>query len=220
MVKLGNYYRKAIKDNAPNVENMKNAIYATLHHYMSTDETPLHFNCPTDVNSWCFFNRAAARKEAKPKHDSKNMKTTLTKDVVKKIMPVYQRLASKELLNRCISSKTQNANECLHSVIWSKCPKETFISKKKLEVAVTSAISQFNMGCENTQKLKENATGISLSGSGKKISVLRDRRRLHRSAESGRKGAKTARKKLQLRKLMGEQKKKLAEGPMYAAGQF
>ena len=97
------------------------------------------------------------------------MKTVLNTEVVKKIMPVYQRLASNELLARCTAGKTQNANECLHSVIWSKCPKEVFVSKKKLEIAVTLAISEFNMGCEASQKLKENVTGARLTSSGQKM---------------------------------------------------
>ena len=145
--RLQNYYRKAIVDNIPNVNDMKRAIYATLSHAMSTDTKPQHFGCPGGQNSWCFYNRAIARDEKKPKHDSGNMKTVLREDVVTKIMPVYQRLASEELLKRCTMGKTQNANESLHSVIWRKCPKEVFVSRKRLEVAVISAISEFNMGC-------------------------------------------------------------------------
>ena len=42
--------------------------------------------------------------------------------------------------------KTQNINECLHSVIWSRWTNHMFVGKHKLEGAVASAISSFNEG--------------------------------------------------------------------------
>ncbi|GFU82908.1 uncharacterized protein TNCV_3514861 [Trichonephila clavipes] len=39
IVKLTNFYRKAIKDNAPDVRKMKSAILASLFHCSSTDKT-------------------------------------------------------------------------------------------------------------------------------------------------------------------------------------
>ncbi|GBL96419.1 hypothetical protein AVEN_43732-1 [Araneus ventricosus] len=68
-------------------------------------------------------------------------------------MPVYQRLESTEILNRCTSAETQNQNESLHSVIWNKCPKEVFVSKSRLELAVTSDVSEFNFGCVTSLRL-------------------------------------------------------------------
>ena len=80
------------------------------------------------------------------------MKVTLSELVVSKIMPCYQRLTDTSLLKRC-TKKTQNANESVHSVIWNKCPKEVFISKFKLELAVVKAVADFNMGCAKTQEV-------------------------------------------------------------------
>ncbi|GFT46439.1 uncharacterized protein TNCV_1566611 [Trichonephila clavipes] len=71
------------------------------------------------------------------------MKTKLTGEVVAKILPVYQRLASNEILSRCTSGKSQNANESLHSVIWSHCPKVSN-QRKRLEISVVTAVSEFN----------------------------------------------------------------------------
>lgn len=177
---------------------MKSAVFATLYHCMSTDETPQHFKCPFSEESWCFYNRALAAGEEPPKHDRSTMKTTLSPHVVSKIMPVYQRLASDEILGRCTVGKTQNPNESLHSVIWTKCPKEVFVSKKKLEIAVTSGISEFNMGSEITQKLKAEVTGVELSASGQKLGAMRDKRRLANSEVSGQRVFKTARRRLKL----------------------
>ena len=49
--KLTSYYRKAINDHTPNVEEMKKAIYATLSHYSLTDQKPQHMRCPEGSTS-------------------------------------------------------------------------------------------------------------------------------------------------------------------------
>ncbi|GFY13926.1 hypothetical protein TNCV_1295871 [Trichonephila clavipes] len=59
------------------------------------------------------------------------MRTYLSPQVVEKIMPVYQRLASDTILERCVAGETQNSNESLHSCIWRKCPKEVGIRLQK-----------------------------------------------------------------------------------------
>ncbi|GFU34511.1 uncharacterized protein TNCV_1992491 [Trichonephila clavipes] len=95
------------------------------------------------------------------------MKTKLTEEVVAKIPLVYQRLASNEILSRCTSGKSQNANESLHSVIWSHCLKESFQSKKRLEISVVAAVSEFNFGFLFTLKhVHQNASLPSMQISG------------------------------------------------------
>ncbi|GFX95027.1 uncharacterized protein TNCV_3046591 [Trichonephila clavipes] len=84
------------------------------------------------------------------------MKTKLSEHVLEKIFPVYQRLANDELLERCREGKTQNANESIHSVIWKNFPKETFVSKKRLEMSVISAIGGYNFGCFNSLAIENN----------------------------------------------------------------
>ncbi|GFV81201.1 uncharacterized protein TNCV_4772302 [Trichonephila clavipes] len=103
ITKLQNFYRKAIVDNVPEVEKMKASIFATLFHCMSTDAKPMHSKCPDGKLSWCIYNRAKADNKVPGSH--KSMKTKLS-EVVAKIMPVYQRLASNEILLRCVSGKT------------------------------------------------------------------------------------------------------------------
>jgi hypothetical protein len=51
---------------------------------------------------------------------------------VDKILPIYPRLAEDATSARCAQGKTQNANESLYNVIWYRCPKENFASKKKI----------------------------------------------------------------------------------------
>ncbi|GFS89305.1 uncharacterized protein TNCV_3399811 [Trichonephila clavipes] len=112
ITKLQNYYRKAIKDNVPDYDKMKTAIYTSLMHCSSTDKTPMHGKCPEGESSWCFYKRAIAKGEIPGSHSS--MRTYLSPQVVEKIMPVYQRLASDTILERCVAGKTQNSNESLH----------------------------------------------------------------------------------------------------------
>ncbi|GFS86200.1 uncharacterized protein TNCV_660851 [Trichonephila clavipes] len=84
------------------------------------------------------------------------MRTYLSPQVVEKIMPVYQRLASDTILERCVAGKTQNSNESLHSCIWRKCPKEVIVSKRRLEIAVTDAIEKHNLGYVKSLEAKED----------------------------------------------------------------
>ncbi|GFT92142.1 uncharacterized protein TNCV_3151171 [Trichonephila clavipes] len=147
--------KKAIKDNVTDTDKMKTAIYASLMHCSSTDKKPMHGKCPKGESSWCFYKRAIAKGETPGSHSS--MKTYLSPQVVEKIMPVYQRLASDTILERCVAGKTQNSNESLHSCIWRKCPKEVFVSKRRLEIAVTDAIKKHNLGYVKSLEAKEDS---------------------------------------------------------------
>ncbi|GBN68878.1 hypothetical protein AVEN_109277-1 [Araneus ventricosus] len=82
ILKLTNFYRKTIKDNVPDVQKMKTAIFASLLHTSSTDKAPKHNKCPTGVTPWCFYQRALANNEKPKSHSS--MKTKLSEQVLKK----------------------------------------------------------------------------------------------------------------------------------------
>ncbi|KAK3924126.1 Citrate synthase-lysine N-methyltransferase CSKMT, mitochondrial, partial [Frankliniella fusca] len=132
--------------NTVDLSKMKNAVLAPIHHCASTDAKPTHQYCPPGPESWCFYQMAkAANNRSKPSH--KDMKTVINKQVFDAILPVYKRLSDSERLKRCQSNLTQNANEALHNVIWCKVPKTTFIGKGRLELGVTKAVGEFNMGC-------------------------------------------------------------------------
>ncbi|GFY20982.1 uncharacterized protein TNCV_3990261 [Trichonephila clavipes] len=146
--KLSRYYQNAIRSNKGDVEAMKTAIYATLFHSISTDQKPQHFKCPTGKDSWCFFQAALTRGEVPGPH-VKHVKTPLKETHLAKIMPIYQILASNELLQRCIRCVTQNANENLHSIIWGKCSKETSATLRRVTIAVCDAVCEFNFGTKN-----------------------------------------------------------------------
>jgi len=50
---LSIYYGLAIRRNHDSIEKMKNDIWATLYHKLSTDENPQHDKCPSGLESWC-----------------------------------------------------------------------------------------------------------------------------------------------------------------------
>ena len=147
-----NYYRMAVQRNLGNPEAMRQDIWATLFHCMSTDAAPQHSKCPAHKDSWCFYQKAIARQEDVPSHKDK-IRHPLNVDVAREMIPVYERLTDPNLMERMKLGKTQNSNESLHNVIWSRCPKTTFVGKHKLHGAVASAVAAFNEGAVHTSQV-------------------------------------------------------------------
>lgn len=56
--------------------------------------------------------------------------------VVERIRPIFKDLADLRLLENCTRCLTQNANESLHSVIWSLAPKEEYKSANEVAVGL------------------------------------------------------------------------------------
>ncbi|GFX81891.1 uncharacterized protein TNCV_2570911 [Trichonephila clavipes] len=61
-------------------------------------------------------------------------------------------LANPELLKKCLHGGTQNPNESVNNVIWSRAPKKTFVQLEVLSLGTYDAVSSFNMG--NVSKLE------------------------------------------------------------------
>lgn len=100
------------------------ALLATLSHYESTDEIPRHELCPSDEETWCWYNRALGKNETPPSHATRKIK--INSVVIEYLKPLYEKFSNVELLQRCVRGGTQNTNECLHSLVWSKCKNEQF----------------------------------------------------------------------------------------------
>ena len=66
--KLSAYYASQLKSNAPVVKAMRDGVYASLFHMISTDADPHHKYCPDGEKSWCFFKRAQAKGEQPRPH--------------------------------------------------------------------------------------------------------------------------------------------------------
>ncbi|GFU37760.1 uncharacterized protein TNCV_1466261 [Trichonephila clavipes] len=79
-------------------------------------------------------------------------KNSLPVDVVEAMRPVFRDLANPELLKKCLHGGTQNPNESVNNVIWSRVPKKTFVQLEVLSLGTYDAVSSFNMG--NVSKLE------------------------------------------------------------------
>lgn len=217
--KITRYYRNSIVRNKGNIIAMKKDIYAILQHCSSTDKKPKHSTCPPGENSWCFYNRAISMKLKPPAHKT-SVKTPLREEIVAKMMPIFQRLASEVLLQKCAKGETQNRNESLHNMIWSRCPKVFNTSKTRVDIAAARGISDFNYGMRvssiNALKTCHLSPGNSSLTSLKRIRTRHVRKALFKSTEA----FKSYRKKVELAKITINQKNKLKEGVTYASGGF
>ena len=62
------------------------------------------------------------------------------------IMPIFLDLSNDTLLKKCLHGKTQNGNEALNNLIWTKCPKNVYVEREVLEMGVSSTVISFNNG--------------------------------------------------------------------------
>ena len=92
-----------------------------------------------------FFQRAQAENVA-PRPHSKS----LPPEVAEALDPVFERLGDPQLLRRCLAGKTQNSNECFHSLLWSMCPKERWASLRTVDTALGISVQRFNKGSTAT----------------------------------------------------------------------
>ena len=115
---------------------MKKAIYAILFHFTNTND-PLksHKFCPRDTNSWCKY-WTKGQKDYKPSNTIPFW--------IKSLLPIFKDLMDEDLLNKCVHGKTQNANEALNGLMWSRLPKTVFVGRETIEMGVNSAIIHFN----------------------------------------------------------------------------
>ncbi|GFV57393.1 uncharacterized protein TNCV_3569451 [Trichonephila clavipes] len=144
--RLQAYYGLAIRRNLSSVKDMQQAIWAIFLHKLSTDEKPQHGFCPSDSDTWCKFKKAELLGE------TYHHKNSLPVDVVEAMRPVFRDLTNPELLKKCLHGGTQNPNESVNNVIWSRVPKKTFVQLEVLSLGTYDAVSSFNMG--NVSKLE------------------------------------------------------------------
>ncbi|XP_039307368.1 uncharacterized protein LOC120358202 [Solenopsis invicta] len=142
------YYGLAIRRNPNSVKNMKNDIWATLFHKMSTDENPQHEKCS---ESWCDWKKAQAANSLATYHH----KPPLPKEIFEAIKPIYEELSRDDLLNRCLGGYTQNSNESFNAAVWNLAPKSYSSGKKVLCAATDIAVCTFNDGLTNILRIMQ-----------------------------------------------------------------
>ena len=139
--RMQKYYGLVIRQNANNRKGMINDIKAGLYHIASSDQTPQHSRCPKGKYSWCGWQWDRASKATKYKHRS-----ALPLATVDAVVPIYTDLSAKSLLSHCLDAYTQNTNETLNHLIWTRCPKKTYQGNTSVELSTASAVCHFNDG--------------------------------------------------------------------------
>ncbi|XP_070175731.1 uncharacterized protein [Littorina saxatilis] len=217
--KLTIYYNRAIRG-GKTVADMKRAVMASLRHGYSTDDKPQHDLCPHGAASWCFYQAALAQNKPPGPH-AKLVHTPLNfKKLNPHLEPVYQRLTEDQLLQRCVSGKTQNSNECLHSSVWVRCPKDKFACKNRVRFAVVTGAREFNFGpaaALNTAKFYGFTTGCNM----KRLNKARECKRVLGSIRFKKDQLNKRRDTVRAAKLKRQEELiRLEGGAAYAAGQF
>lgn len=205
------YYGLAIRRNHDSVEKMRNEIYATLDHKLSTDDRPRHERCPRGETSWCSWQKAQATGE-----DFVH-KPPLSEQVYKAILPIYGELSSDDLLTRCLGGFTQNSNESLNATVWSMAPKSFSSGKHVLDTAVYIAAGIYNNGLSSVMKIMEQL-GLTIGPNCYNFCVEADARRIKFSEKSLTDGARETRQSLKSARKEEEDSNMDKDGQMYGAG--
>ena len=131
---------------------MKKAVGAVLFHCTDIDNEEMrHRYCPSTRDSWCKWQTDRINGT---QHYTKRVDLPVA---IKEVLyPIFKELSSDELLSKCLHGLTQNANESLQSMIWDKCPKNTFLNKRVLEIGIFSAVIEFNDGQTGLMKVVES----------------------------------------------------------------
>ncbi|KAL8592498.1 hypothetical protein ACOMHN_021440 [Nucella lapillus] len=217
--KLTIYYNRAIRKSS-SAEEMKKAVMASLHHCYSTDSKPRHELCPVGADSWCFYQTALAQHQVPGPHKTLIHTPLNHEKLHQHLKPVYERLTDTQLLSRCVSGKTQNSNECLHSLIWSRCAKDKFVSRRRVQFAVITAISEFNFGPAAAQDTA-SFFGFHQGAHMKRLGASREKKRERNSVKFQKDKANKRRDTVRAARLKRQEELMLLEGgPAYAAGKF
>ena len=121
---------------------MKVAIGAVLYHNTEFKETEnCHLYCPRGIDTWCKYWKDKLNNEKQ--FVEKPGIPIAVYDIIK---PIFLDLSNDTLLKKCLHGETQNANEALNNLIWTKCPKNVYVEREVLEMGVSSAMINFNNG--------------------------------------------------------------------------
>ena len=112
--RLQNYYGLAIRQNTDSLMNMRKAVGAVLYHCTdaATPEAQ-HMFCDKESEWW-------KHRIAEKKGELYVDKPGLPIAVRNVIFHIFQDLSSEELLKKCLHGKTQNNNETLNNIIWTR----------------------------------------------------------------------------------------------------
>lgn len=135
------------------------------------------------------------------------------------IKPIFQDLSKPSLLGKCLDGYTQNANECVNSVVWKYCPKKKNHGVTVVKIAAAMAVSVFNDGAQallDIMRAMELRVGKFASDYGDQ----KDSRRIKNAKRQAKDASHEARiAKRRKRKTFDEEQAEL-EGQPYVAGGY
>ena len=140
---------------------------------------------------------------------------------IKKLLePIFKDLSAEELLQKCLHGQTQNANEAFNAILWQKCPKEVFVGRETLELAMNSAVILYNDGFLKLREVFRNL-GIDNCQFFLLGATAKDRSRIKNSEKKASEQGKKRRKTLRaIKKGYQDTEKEIEGGDSYSAGSF
>ena len=214
---LQNHYGMAIRQNTNNLHAMKKAVAVVLHHSTTNvDSEKRHQYCSRTKDSWCKFQRDKIIREETYKEN-----VSIDKAVSDLIAPVYsyKDLDSDELLKKCKHGQTQNNDESLINLIWTRCRKRVYVGNNVFKTSVASAVIVYNdraMGLIPVFKKSGIDCGYYTTEENRKADCFHIRHSDHKSAQH----VKKRRKQLRAIRKGFTDKNELEEGETYGYGQF
>ena len=122
---MENYNGLAICNNRNDLYRMKKAIGAILFHCTEmNDESSRHRFCPQSRDTGCKWQYDKLKGT-----NTYKSHISIPKWIHNILKPIFMDLPSDTLLRKCLHDKTQNINECLNCIVWTRCPKNSFVSK-------------------------------------------------------------------------------------------
>ena len=115
---------------------------------------------------------------------------------------------------------TQNQNESLNNIIWSRCPKTGFGSRIMVEIAVYLAVITFNHGLEELSPLFKNLFGSSPRGFTAGYITSSDSKQIKKSMQKTEHTGQKCRKLMRSSALSTEENHVAREGMTYEPGGF
>ena len=211
MDKMQNYYGKAIRGNKGDLLGMKRSIKAIQCHMIENTKVPMqeqHYYCPKDDNTWCKF-----WKEQLDDTVTYDQSNRLPEVFMEELAPIFTRLSQDNLLSRCLKGITQNQNEAINGMLWSKCPKIKFCGARKVTIAVCETIALFNTGAAS-KAIVMDIFGITPGSNTMKALRLQDQSRIKAASK------KVSDKYQKQRQKLRAQKKSKGDKTAYQAGGF
>ena len=68
---------------------------------------------------------------------------------------MYKTLTTEQIMGRCIKGSTQNANEYVHSKLWSKKHKTKFCGLPSLQHAARTTVAEHNFNFEQANAIAQ-----------------------------------------------------------------